>query len=113
MRYNQNRARKSSERAQLWIFKLEHYTPSPSLKRRVFLEFLVENKVFHFSKGAFCAGTARKKWLKEALLDKKKNETIGLDLTFLTQETTGINNDKNNNKCCNTNNTKNATQDQI
>ena len=33
----------------------------------MFLEFLVENKVFHFSKKAQRVGTARNKWLKKAL----------------------------------------------
>ena len=29
--------------------------------------FLVENKTFHLSKRALCAGTIRNKWLKKAL----------------------------------------------
>ena len=43
---------------------LEH-TPQ---KQHVFLEFLVENKAFRFSKRALRAGTARNKWLKKALI---------------------------------------------
>ena len=44
---------------------LEWYTPINGMR---FLEFLVENKAFYFSKVAFCAGIARNKWLKNAVL---------------------------------------------
>ena len=43
---------------------LEHTPP----KQHVFLEFLVENKAFRFSKRALRASTARNKWLKKALI---------------------------------------------
>ena len=33
-------------------------------KWHVFLEFLVEKKVYHFAKRALRAGTAHNKWLK-------------------------------------------------
>ena len=67
----------NQKRAQLWIFTthssnlghLEHCTPP---KRHVFLEFLVENKAYHFSKRALRAGTARSKWLKKALISAEK-----------------------------------------
>ena len=36
-------------------------------KPNVVLMVFTENKLFHFSKKALCAGTARSKWLKEAL----------------------------------------------
>ena len=38
-----------------------------SPKRNVILMALTENKLFYFSKRALRAGTARNKWLKEAL----------------------------------------------
>ena len=40
-------------------------------KRHVFLEFLVENKAFHFSKRTLCADIACSKWLKKGLLTFK------------------------------------------
>ena len=72
MRFNQKRATKSSKRAQLWIFtphssKFRAFRTQHSLKWHVFLEFLVENKAYHFSKNALRADTARNKWLKKAL----------------------------------------------
>ena len=36
-------------------------------KRHVILKFFPENKLLYFSKRPLCAGTARKKWLKEIL----------------------------------------------
>ena len=42
---------------------LELYTPP---KRHVFLEILIENTAFHFSKRALRAGTARNKWFKKS-----------------------------------------------
>ena len=73
MRYNQKRARKSSERIELWIFiphfsKFRAFRTLQPPKRHVVLEFLAENKAFHFSKRALRAGTSRNKWLKKALL---------------------------------------------
>ena len=38
-------------------------------KRNVVLMVFTKNKLCHFSKRALRAGTARNKWLKEALLD--------------------------------------------
>ena len=71
MWYNRKRARRSSERAQLWIFtphfpKFRAFEMLHSSKRHLFSEFLVENKAFQFSKRALHAGTARKKWLKKS-----------------------------------------------
>ena len=73
MRYNQKRARKSSKRAQLWIFtpyfsKFRVFRTLHTPKQHVFLELLVENKTFYFSKKALLAGTTCKKWLKQALM---------------------------------------------
>ena len=42
---------------------LKRYIPLNGM----FLEFSVEKKTFHLSKRALRAGTARNKWLKEAL----------------------------------------------
>ena len=69
VRYRQRRARKSSKRAQLWTFtphfsKFRVFRTVHSTKRDVFLEFLVENKAFNFSKRALRANIARDKWLK-------------------------------------------------
>ena len=70
---NQKRARKSSKRAQLWIFNPHFFkfrafkTPHPT-KRHVVLEVLVENKAFHFSKRALRAGTTCNRWLKKVQL---------------------------------------------
>ena len=55
MWYNQKRAKKSSESVQLWIFtphfsKFRAFKMLHSQKQHVFLEFLVENKAFNFSK---------------------------------------------------------------
>ena len=66
VRYNQKRAGKTIEKAQLWIVTpfLPKFRASTTLhppKGYMFLEFLVESKAFHFSKRA-C-----KKWLKKAL----------------------------------------------
>ena len=70
VRHNQKRARKSSERAQLWIFtpyfsQFWGFRTLHTPKWHVFLEFLVENKAFHFSKKVLHAGAACKKWLKK------------------------------------------------
>ena len=69
MRCDQKKARKSSERAQLWIFnphfsKFRAFRRLHPLKQHVFLEFLVEKKAFRFSKRALRAGTACNKWFK-------------------------------------------------
>ena len=69
VRYNQKRAKKSSKRAQVWVFtpyfcKFRTFRTLHLPKRHVFLEVLVEKKAFCFSKRALCAGTARNKWLK-------------------------------------------------
>ena len=77
MRFNQKRAGKSSQRAQLWIFtphssKFRAFRTLHPPKRHVFLEFLVENKAYHFSKRALRAGTARNKWLKKALFSDNR-----------------------------------------
>ena len=56
----------------MWIFTPNFFkfrafrTLTP--ERHVFLEFLVENKAFSFSKRVLHADTARNKWLKKALL---------------------------------------------
>ena len=73
MRFNQKRARKSSKRAQLLIFtphssKFKAFRTLHPPKRHVFLEFLVKNKAYHFSKRARYAGTSCNKWLKKALV---------------------------------------------
>ena len=39
-----------------------------SPKRHVLLEFLVENKAFHFTKRVLHGNTAHNKWLKKALM---------------------------------------------
>ena len=72
MWYNQKRARKSSKRAELWIFnpdfsKFRALRTLHSPKRHVVFKFLVENKAFHFSKRALRAGTTHNKCLEEAL----------------------------------------------
>ena len=69
MRYNPKRAKKSSKRAQLWIFtthffKFRAFIMLQPPKQHVFLEFLVENKVFYSTKRALRADTARNKWPK-------------------------------------------------
>ena len=80
VRHNQE-ARKSSKRVQLWIFT-PHFSQFRAFrtlhppKRHVFLEILIENKVFHFSKRALRAGTPRNKWFKKIL--------TGTFLTFAT-----------------------------
>ena len=73
VRFNLKRARKCSKRAQLWIFtphssKFRAFRTLHLPIRHVFLEFLVENKAYHFSKRALRAGTARNKLLKKALI---------------------------------------------
>ena len=70
MRYKQKRTRKSSKRAQLWIFtphfsKFRAFRTLHSPKQHVFLEFLVKNNAFHFSKRALREDTARNKLLKK------------------------------------------------
>ena len=70
VRYNQKRARKSSKRAQLWVFpphfsKFRAFRILHPPKRHVFLEFLVEKKVFRFAKRALRAATARNKWFAQ------------------------------------------------
>ena len=72
MQYNQQTARKSIKRVQLWIFtphfsKFRAFRTLQPPKRHVFLEFLVENKAFNFSKRAVHADTACNKWFKKAL----------------------------------------------
>ena len=69
MRYNPKRAKRSSKRAQLWIFATDFSKIRASLslhhpKQYVFLEFLVENKEFYSTKRALRADTARNKWIK-------------------------------------------------
>ena len=69
VRYNLKRAKRSSKRAQLWIFathffKFRAFVTLHPPKQHVFLEFSVENKAFYFTKRALCADTARNKWLK-------------------------------------------------
>ena len=63
----QKRARKSSKRARLWIF-IPHVSKFTALKtfhppkQHVFLEVLIENKAFYFSKRALRVETACSKW---------------------------------------------------
>ena len=64
LRYNQKKARKSSKRAELWVFtphfsKIRAFRTLHPPKQHVFLEFLVEKKAFHFSERAPRTGTAR------------------------------------------------------
>ena len=71
MQYTPKRAKKSSKRAQFWIFtnffKFRAFItlhPLPP-KQHVFLEFLVENKEFYSTKKALradAARTANNKW---------------------------------------------------
>ena len=65
MQYNQKRAKKSGKRVQSWIFT-PHFCKFRAFRmlHYAFLEFLVENKAFYFSKRALHADTTHKKWLK-------------------------------------------------
>ena len=73
MWYNQKRATKFSKMTKLWIStphfsKFRVFRKLYPLKQHVSLQFLVEIKVFNFSKRALPAGTACNNWLKKALL---------------------------------------------
>ena len=52
----------------LKFFKCRIFRTLHPSKQHVFLEFLVENRAFYFSKRALRAGIARTKWLKKTLL---------------------------------------------
>ena len=67
--YNEKRAREFTKRAQLWIFtphfnNFRAFKTLRSLFRHRFLEVLVDNKVFYFSKRPLRADIVRNKWLK-------------------------------------------------
>ena len=49
----------------LKFFKCRIFRTLHPSKQHVFLEFLVENRAFYFSKRALRAGIARTKWLKK------------------------------------------------
>ena len=75
MRYNEKRAGKFGKRAQLWVFhskcpKFTAFGMLHPLNGMWFQRFFSENKLFHLSKRALRAGTARNKWLKEPLASK-------------------------------------------
>ena len=90
VRYNQKEAINCSKRAQLWIFtpyfsKFRAFRTLHSPKQHVFLEFLVKNNAFHFSKRALRASTTWNNLLKKALvmsrsssIDKKKTSWSSL-----------------------------------
>ena len=66
-------AKKVKKKAQRWIFtphfsKFRAFRTLHPPKWNVVLEFLVENKAFHFSKRALPVATTHNKWLKKAML---------------------------------------------
>ena len=69
MRYTEKRARKSSKRVKVRIFN-SHFSKFRALgtlqhlKQYVFLDVLLDNEAFCFSKRALPMGTARNQWLK-------------------------------------------------
>ena len=81
MRYNQKRQTSPVKGRNCGFLphifpNLGHLERSTPPKRHVFLEFLVENKAFHFSKRALHAGTAHNKWLKKALGNCHEARTV-------------------------------------
>ena len=69
MCYNQKRQKKSGEKARLYIFfpKFRAFRTLYSPKNHVFLEVLIENRAFCFSKMALLAGAIHNMLSKKSL----------------------------------------------